>query len=208
MNYVIKTQRLGLRNWIESDLLPMSKLNQDDAVMKYFPSKYSKQQTGDFVRRMQDHYEQHGFCYFAVDRIEEAVDRAEEVDPQSASRGNETQALELSLPDPPKVSRFVGFIGLMNQTYESHFTPCVDIGWRLDRSFWGQGYATEGAAACLRFAFERLGLSEIMSVASQTNRASERVMQKIGMTKVDTFNHPLLAEFPELNLCNLYQANS
>ena len=47
---------------------------------------------------------------------------------------------------------FIGFIGFMDQTYESPFTPAIDIGWRLKPEAWGKGYATEGALACIRFA--------------------------------------------------------
>jgi RimJ/RimL family protein N-acetyltransferase len=105
---------------------------------------------------------------------------------------------------------FAGFIGLAVPTFEAHFTPCVEIGWRLAPRFWNQGLATEGAAAVLRFAFETLGLTEVVSFTSAMNLPSQRVMQKIGMLRdpVDDFDHPRMpAEHP---LCRhvLYRARS
>lgn len=84
---------------------------------------------------------------------------------------------------------FAGFIGLHEATFESEFTPCVEIGWRLVQETWGKGLATEGARACLDFGF-RLGLKEIYSFTSVHNLRSERVMRKIGMTKLGEFEHP------------------
>ena len=88
--------------------------------------------------------------------------------------------------------QFIGFIGFTYQTFESFFTPAVEIGWRLDQQYWGLGYATEGAKACLDFGFEELGFTEVYSFTAIPNKASERVMQKIGMEKVGAFNHPKL----------------
>ena len=85
---------------------------------------------------------------------------------------------------------FIGFIGIAWNTMEATFTPCAEIGWRLKKSAWGKGYATEGAKRCLRYGFEELQLSEIYSFTATLNERSERVMQKIGMTKVGLFEHP------------------
>ena len=91
---------------------------------------------------------------------------------------------------------FIGFIGLVNTRFESHFTPCVEIGWRLMKEYWGRGLATEGAVACLNYAFDILGLEEIFSFTPMTNLPSERVMQKIGMKRVGTFRHPMIPDHP------------
>jgi RimJ/RimL family protein N-acetyltransferase len=90
--------------------------------------------------------------------------------------------------------RFVGYIGLHIPTFKAHFTPCVEIGWRLASDVWGQGLATEGARAVIRHAFEDLGLSEIVSFTVPANHRSIRVMQKIGMTRdvAEDFEHPTL----------------
>jgi RimJ/RimL family protein N-acetyltransferase len=76
---------------------------------------------------------------------------------------------------------FIGFIGLSIPDFTASFTPCVEIGWRLSRHAWGRGFATEGAAATLRYAFETLHLPEVLSFAVTANTRSRRVMEKIGM---------------------------
>ena len=99
---------------------------------------------------------------------------------------------------------FIGFIGLSKQTYEADFTPCIDIGWRLDDTFWNKGFATEGALACLDYAFNTLSLKEIVSVCPKVNLKSEQVMKKIGMKKQSEFNHIALKDHPTLETCVLY----
>ena len=92
----------------------------------------------------------------------------------------------------PNVTAFAGYIGLSRPRFQSHFTPCVEIGCRLALAFWGSGYATEGARAVLRFGFETLGLNEIVSFTTESNRRSRRVMERIGMTHepADDFDYP------------------
>ena len=85
---------------------------------------------------------------------------------------------------------WIGFIGLLRQSYESPWTPFVDIGWRLIRSHWGQGLATEGALGCLNFARDHTDLKEVFATASWKNLPSINVMGKIGMEHVGEFTHP------------------
>jgi RimJ/RimL family protein N-acetyltransferase len=87
---------------------------------------------------------------------------------------------------------FIGAAGLLRVGYEAHFTPAVEVGWRLDRRFWGQGYAPEAAARAIRFGFEHLELQEIVANTVSANRNSRRVMEKLGMwhTAADDFDHP------------------
>lgn len=99
--------------------------------------------------------------------------------------------------------KMIGFIGLSYQTYEAPFTPCIDIGWRLAKHSWGQGFATEGAKACLAYA-KTLGIQEIKSIAPLINTPSTHVMQKIGMSKEYTFKHPLLKDYPAIEECVVY----
>jgi RimJ/RimL family protein N-acetyltransferase len=89
---------------------------------------------------------------------------------------------------------FVGFTGLAVPPFEAHFTPAVEIGWRLARPAWGRGYATEAAEASLSFGFGEAGLSEIVSFAVVGNRRSRAVMERLGMTHdpADDFDHPHL----------------
>lgn len=100
---------------------------------------------------------------------------------------------------------FIGFIGLMQQSYPAPFTPCVDIGWRLGRKYWMQGYATEGAKACLQQAFHQFGLTEVYSIAPAVNHASIQVMIKAGMEFHSEFEHPLLQSASTLKDCVVYK---
>jgi RimJ/RimL family protein N-acetyltransferase len=92
----------------------------------------------------------------------------------------------------PAVTSFAGYIGLAEPHFETPFTPCVEIGWRLAHEHWGYGYATEGARAALSFGFERLKLEEIVSFTVPANSRSRRVMERLGMTSnpADDFDHP------------------
>jgi RimJ/RimL family protein N-acetyltransferase len=102
---------------------------------------------------------------------------------------------------------FAGFIGLSVPTFKAHFVPCVEIGWRLDPAWWNRGLATEGARAALALAFETLGLSEVVSFTVPANRASRRVMEKLGMQHhpADDFDHPLIPDGHPLRRHVLYR---
>lgn len=103
-----------------------------------------------------------------------------------------------------------GFTGLAKPVFEAHFTPCVEIGWRFHRKFWGQGYATEAARISLRFAFEKLRLEEVVSFTSLLNKRSQRVMQRIGMTNEprDDFEHPMVPAGHILRQHVLYRSHN
>ena len=102
---------------------------------------------------------------------------------------------------------FIGFVGLSAPAFESHFTPCVEIGWRLAREFWGSGYATEGAYAVLRLAFMSLELPEVVSFTAALNERSRRVMERLEMVRntKDDFDHPLLSATDPLRPHVLYR---
>jgi len=104
------------------------------------------------------------------------------------------QGFGLWAVDVPGVSDFVGFVGLNVPTFETHFTPCVEIGWRLACDYWGRGYATTGARAALDFAFAELKRAEVVSFTVPHNIRSRRVMERLGMTHddADDFDHPIL----------------
>ena len=103
---------------------------------------------------------------------------------------------------------FIGFAGISHVPFEAHFTPCVEIGWRLAAAHWNQGFATEGARACLRYAFQDLALTEVVAFTVPANRRSRRVMEKLGMTHdpADDFDHPRLPEGHPLRPHVLYRA--
>ena len=127
-----------------------------------------------------------------VDRIEAHIER----------HGFGLWAVEV-----PGQVEFIGFIGLAIPTFEAPFTPCVEIGWRLDADHWGRGYASEGARAALAFGFASLGLDEIVSFTVPHNLRSRRVMEKIGMTRdqAGDFDHPRLPEGHTLRQHVLYR---
>ena len=102
---------------------------------------------------------------------------------------------------------FIGFIGLSHIPFEAHFTPAVEVGWRLASAYWGQGYATEGAKAALEAGFTRLGLAEIVAITAPANLRSRRVMERIGMTHdpADDFDHPRLPQGHALRRHVLYR---
>jgi RimJ/RimL family protein N-acetyltransferase len=173
--YIFKSERLGFRNWIESDIDKMATINDNAAVMEYFPSTQTLEQTKAFIDRMQQLYTKTGFCYFAVDTLND--------------------------------NKFIGFIGLAEQNFKSNFTPCIDIGWRLHPDAWYKGYATEGAKACLEYAFISLKLEQVYAMASAINLKSIDVMKKIGMHYVSNFIHPLLENNERLKDCVLYECS-
>lgn len=100
---------------------------------------------------------------------------------------------------------FIGFTGLAVPTFEAHFTPCTEVGWRLARHAWGQGYATEAARAALEFGFGELGLEEIVSFTATTNRRSVAVMERLGMRRDGEFDHPRIAEGSPIRRHVLYR---
>lgn len=103
--------------------------------------------------------------------------------------------------------KLMGFIGLHSPKWEAHFTPCVEIGWRLGSEFWGKGYATEGAKAVLDYGFNQCGLTEIVAFTVPANVRSMRVMEKIGMQRDvnGDFAHPKLAPEHKLSKHVLYR---
>jgi [ribosomal protein S5]-alanine N-acetyltransferase len=101
-------------------------------------------------------------------------------------------------------SEFIGFIGLHWANFNAQFTPCIEIGWRLKYEAWGNGYATEGAKACLKYGFETLKINKIYSFTSKINSQSENIMKKIGLVKITEFKHPNIIEDSPLSEHVLY----
>lgn len=122
------------------------------------------------------------------DESDTLVDRLEA---RFEERGFGFWALEVA-----ETGQFIGFTGLSVPGFEAHFTPAVEIGWRLIRSSWGHGYASEAARRALAYAFDDLGLDEVVSFTAQTNVRSQMVMKRIGMVNdpADDFDHPVLEE--------------
>jgi RimJ/RimL family protein N-acetyltransferase len=171
----LKTKRLILRPWKETDLEPFAELNADPRVMEYFPSVLSRQQSDDLAKRISSKMEEQGWGLWAV-----------------------------SIPNE---ADFIGFIGLAKTTFDAHFTPAVEVGWRIAFPYWGKGYATEGAKAALEYGFEMLNLSEIVSFTAVQNTRSRRIMEKIGMhhDPKEDWDHPKITEGHPLRRHVLYR---
>jgi len=171
----LRTERLVLRDWRDSDLAPFAALNADPDVMQHFRGTLTRAESDAFAARIRANLHQDGWGLWAVEVI-----------------GGEP---------------FIGFVGLARQTFEAHFTPAVEVGWRLAKAAWGRGYAPEAARAVIEFGFAELGLTEIVSITTAGNAKSRRVMEKIGMTyePADDFEYPLLEEGHPLRPSVLYR---
>lgn len=176
----LRSERLILRAWRDDDLDEFAAINADPRVREYFPSTLSRAESDAGARRIAAHFDQHGFGVWAVEVIGDA-------------------------PLP-----FIGCLGLGVPTWTAHFTPCVEIAWDLAASVWGRGYASEGARAVLRFAFETLGLDEVVAMTVPANHRSLRVMEKLGMRRdpADDFDHPCLPQGHPLQRHVLYRARA
>lgn len=120
----------------------------------------------------------------------------------------ETYGYGLYAAETKQNSEFIGFIGFHWAAFEAEFTPCIEIGWRLKYEAWGNGFATEGATACLQHGFEKLGFEKVLSFTSILNKRSEHVMKKIGMKKAMEFAHPNIEDGSPLKLHVLYAITS
>lgn len=171
--YIITSNRLGLRQWSENDHDAFAKMNADAKVMEHFPYLMTREQTDAYLKRIYAHFKEYGYGVYAVDVLESG--------------------------------EFIGYIGFSCPTWEAYFTPCVEVGWRLKSEHWNNGYATEGAKACLEYGFKSLGFDAIYSWTALDNLASERVMQKIGLIKIDEFDHPRIQKGHRLERHVLYE---
>jgi RimJ/RimL family protein N-acetyltransferase len=171
----LRTPRLILRPFRQSDRAPFARMNADPRVMEHFPSLLSPEESDAMAQRIEAHFAQHGFGLWAAEL--------------------------------PERADFIGFVGLWTPSFEAHFTPCIEVGWRIAAEHWGNGYATEGARAALAFGWQALGLGEIVSMTVPQNRRSRRVMEKLGMTHAaaDDFDHPRLPEGSPLRRHVLYR---
>lgn len=101
---------------------------------------------------------------------------------------------------------FIGFVGLHTPGVPLPFSPCVEVGWRLARRHWGQGFATEAARAALRYGFETLQLPEIVAFTALLNVRSQALMQRLGMARDPIgFDHPNVEEGHALRPHCLYR---
>lgn len=126
---------------------------------------------------------------------------------QSVNRHQDKHGYTLWAAELKATAEFMGFIGLNYTAWEAHFTPAVEVGWRLGSQYWGKGYATEGAKASLDYGFQNCGLKEIVSFTVPANVRSIRVMEKIGLKRDlnGDFAHPKLSADHPLSQHILYR---
>ncbi|MFE9927950.1 GNAT family N-acetyltransferase [Streptomyces sp. NPDC005533] len=161
----LRTARLTVRRWRDSDLEPWAAMNADPEVREHLGDLLTRERSDASVARFQAEFDQRGYGWSAV----------------------EVRA----------TGEFIGFAGLDQVDDGMPFTG-VEIGWRLARSAWGHGYASEAARAVLAHGFDTLGLPEILAVTTATNHRSQAVMRRIGMTRnpADDFDDPTVPEGP------------
>lgn len=106
----------------------------------------------------------------------------------------DTYGYSLYAVELKQTQQMIGFVGLLRADFDAHFTPTVEIGWRLASNHWNKGYAAEAAKAVLNYAFTKLDLDELVSFTSENNKRSCHLMEKIGMhhDSQDDFDHPKL----------------
>jgi RimJ/RimL family protein N-acetyltransferase len=177
---VLHGARITLRPWRDDDLAPFAALNDDPEVMRHLSGRLSRDDSDAMVARIREHFAQHGFGLWAL--------------------------------DVPGLG-FAGFVGLSARVPFELTMPGIvahphEIGWRLARAAWGQGYATEAATLVLRHAFSHLSLPQVVSFTVPANLATLRVMQRIGLTLRGEFDHPRFAEGHPLRRHVLYAADA
>lgn len=158
----ITTGRLLLRRWQAGDRAPFAALNADPEVMRHFPGRLDRAGSDALVDRLEARWTETGFGFAAVER------RAD---------GAFLGLVGLGRMDVPEVPRLDG---------------AVEVGWRLARAHWGQGYATEAAGAWIDWAFGPGGRDEVVAITVPANRRSQAVMRRLGMTEDagGRFEHP------------------
>jgi ribosomal-protein-alanine N-acetyltransferase len=154
----LETPRLLLRRWRDTDRPLFARLNADPIVMRFLLNRLTREQSGAYIDRLEQHFAIDGFSNWAV--------------------------------EAPGVAPLIGMVGLQRVGFEASFTPAVEVGWRLHRHHWGQGYATEAARAAIEDGFTHAGLTEIVALTTLANLPSMRVMEKLGMTRTIEFDHP------------------
>ncbi|MFG2824185.1 GNAT family N-acetyltransferase [Kitasatospora sp. NPDC048365] len=161
----LRTERLRLRQWRDTDLEPWAAMNADPQVREFFPEVLTAERSAASLAYFRAGLAERGWGWWAV---------------EVAATGE-----------------FIGFTGLDPVDEEMPFDG-VEIGWRLARSAWGHGYATEAARAALAYGFGTLDLPEILAVTAAGNLRSQAVMERIGMTRdpADDFDDPTVPEGP------------
>ena len=175
----LETDRLVLREWRDADKRLWADIIGDPHVRRFYPRLGTYADAEAAIERARQCQREHGFSLMAV--------------------------------DCKKDGAFIGMIGMVpfDEALRNHVptAPRVEIGWQLSKDYWGQGYAPEGARAVLDYAWNTIKLEEVVAITSWHNKPSQRVMEKIGMTRdpLGDFDHPGIPEAHKLRLHVLYR---
>lgn len=159
MQIFVETERLILREILPSDDKGMLELDSDPEVQRFVGNKPIK--SLQEARQM--------IAFIRSQYQENGIGRWAVVEKES--------------------NRFVGWAGLklVKEPTNDHIN-FYDLGYRLIRRYWGRGYATEAANASLRYGFEQLGLEQVYGMCDVANVASRKVLEKVGLKLVGTFD--------------------
>lgn len=156
----IGTDRLHLRSWLDEDVKTIYEMIQDTAVSYYL--KHVRLDEYPVLQKMAE----------------------------SANKSIEENGYGYFVCELKDTGEIIGLVGL-NYIHldDSHF-PCYTVSWILGKKYWKKGYATEAAQRLIVFGFENCQMSRICACTAMGNISSKRVMERIGMQLVDTFNFP------------------
>jgi RimJ/RimL family protein N-acetyltransferase len=151
---MLETERLILRQFLETDLDLCARIYADPEVMRYIGDgrTMTREETWRWVAAALGHWVLRGYGLYAVEE--------------------------------KYTGTFIGRIGL----YNPEGWPGLEAGWLLGRQHWGLGYATEGAKAVVRMAYEQVGATHLISLIQPENLASIRVAEKLGAIRESTID--------------------
>ena len=150
---VIRTSRLLLRPWQETDRATLAALHSDPEVMQDYGGPLTRRASDAKLDRYAAAYRDRGFCRWSVESLD---------------------------------GDFLGYTGVMPGPPDHPLGAHDEIGWRLVRQAWGQGYAAEAAQAALEDAFMRSELTEVLAYTAADNRRSQAVMARLELQRDPT----------------------
>ncbi len=172
----LRTERLVMRRWRETDRGPFAALNADAETMRFFPSTLDRAASDAMIETFEARFERQGFGFWAL---------------EVAATG-----------------AFIGFTGLNPLPDGVPGAGGLEVGWRLVRQAWHQGYATEAARAALDVAFDGLRVPGVWSLTAVLNTPSQAVMRRLGLTEAARFDHPRIAQGDPLRPQVAYHART
>jgi RimJ/RimL family protein N-acetyltransferase len=170
--FELRTERLLLREWRDSDVEEMAAINRDPEVTEFLTRGTDEASVRASAAWLRDHWTRFGFGPLAIE-----------------GRDRELRGLLL------------GFAGVAYPEFVPELAARPELGWRLRRSVWGRGVATEAACAARDDAFGRLGMPELIAIINPANVRSQRVAAKVGMVREGRVSNP--AQRSELDVWQL-----